>query len=184
MDQAVEPRVRRLVAEHLGVSDEDLAVDISLVDDLAADSLDLVELALAIEAEFGVSVPETLLEEIRTYGDVVEATLALAAERRRHETLRSTVPPVVRARVVSPNGHPQELERAGVLTPYAAEEIAADALRIGRGARLEITVPAEADDTTVAAVRQQFSWLGQRGIEVAVRRDHHGTTPASHTHAA
>jgi acyl carrier protein len=52
MDQSMEPRIRALVADHLGVEIDDLRADVSLVDDLAADSLDLVEIALAVEDAF------------------------------------------------------------------------------------------------------------------------------------
>ena len=57
----VEPRVRRLVADHLGVGTEELTRDVSLADELAVDSLDLVELALALETEFGISMSEATL---------------------------------------------------------------------------------------------------------------------------
>jgi acyl carrier protein len=76
MEQQVEPRVRRLVAESLGVGPEELTPEVSLTDDLAADSLDLVELAVALEAELGADVPARLLQQVRTYGDLVQATLA------------------------------------------------------------------------------------------------------------
>ena len=70
----VEPHVRRLVAEHLGVGREELLSGVSLRDDLAADSLDLVELAVALEGEFAIGVPERVLDEVRTYSDLVHAT--------------------------------------------------------------------------------------------------------------
>ncbi len=57
-DEVAEPRVRRLVAHCLGVGVGQLAPEVSLTDDLAADSLDLVELAITLEAEFGIVVPE------------------------------------------------------------------------------------------------------------------------------
>ena len=62
----MEPHVRRLVAEHLGVGVEELVSEVSLRDDLAADSLDLVELALALEGEFPIAVPERILDEVRS----------------------------------------------------------------------------------------------------------------------
>ena len=52
-----ELRVRRVVADALGVGLGELVREVSLRDDLAADSLDLVELALALEAKFGIRVP-------------------------------------------------------------------------------------------------------------------------------
>ena len=72
----VEPRVRRLVADHLGVGTEELTRDVSLADELAVDSLDLVELALALETEFGISVSEATLDDVRTYGELADAVCA------------------------------------------------------------------------------------------------------------
>jgi acyl carrier protein len=81
MDELVEPRARHLVAEQLGVRLEDLVAEVSLREDLAADSLDLVELSIALEGEFAIVVPARLLEEIRTYGDVIRATGVLIRAR-------------------------------------------------------------------------------------------------------
>ena len=81
----VEPRVRRVVAEQLGVNAEDLAADISLTDDLAADSLDLVELAIALENEMGVTIPESTIDEVRTFGDLLGTVHALIRQRRKAE---------------------------------------------------------------------------------------------------
>src|SRR5256712_14110282 len=77
----VEPRVRRVVAEQLGVSTEELTPDVSLTDDLAADSLDLLELTLALEAEFGIVISESTLERVRTYGDLRATVHALLPQR-------------------------------------------------------------------------------------------------------
>jgi acyl carrier protein len=73
-DESVEPRVRRLVSTHLGVGLEQLVADVSLRDDLAADSLDLAELALALEGTFTIVVPDRILASVRTYHDLVVAT--------------------------------------------------------------------------------------------------------------
>ena len=94
MRSLVEPRVRRLVAEHLGVAEEELSPELSLVEDLAADSLDFAELALAIEEELDLVMPEDVLEPIRTYDDLVEATARLA--RARLATQAPPIPVVVR----------------------------------------------------------------------------------------
>src|SRR5216117_3659969 len=118
MELFVEPSCRRLVADHLGVGVEQLVAGVSLRDDLAADSLDLVELAMALEAEFGIVVPEHILDRVRTYGDLVRA--------RRAAEVRAAKPPLgTWARVVlPPAGEPGgNLERAGWLTPYTAETI-------------------------------------------------------------
>jgi acyl carrier protein len=176
MFDLVEPRVRRLVADHLGVDVEELTHDVSLTDDLAADSLDLLELALVLEREFDVVVPESALEQVRTYGDLVHTVHGLGAGRRDGELVvdAQAAPTLVWARVCGPNGRVKgELQRAGWLTPYTAEEIAEDALRIGRGARLEVTVSPEVTDAGLARLQSEFSWLGRRGVQVSVRRDHH-----------
>jgi acyl carrier protein len=78
----IEPQLRRLVAEQLGVDPDELARDVSLREDLAADSLDLVELAVTLEHEFGIDVPERLLEDVRSYGELVETTVDLVRARR------------------------------------------------------------------------------------------------------
>src|SRR5439155_422002 len=103
--QHLELQVRSLVAEHLGVGSDELAPEVSLADDLAADSLDLVELALVLEGEFGIAVSESVLEEVRTYGQLVEAVRMLV--RRRDDEVASaaaTEPAPVRVRLVPAPG--------------------------------------------------------------------------------
>ena len=162
----LEASVRCLVADRLGVDVDELAPDVSLVDDLAADSLDFVEIAIAIEGELGVSVPQRLLDDVRTCGDLVHATLEVArgAPARRDEPTRV----VVRARVAGPVG---ALERVVALTPYAIQTIAEDARRMGRGAVLELTLLASADDVALVWVERRFSALSAHGIQVKVRRE-------------
>ena len=164
MREYAEPRLRRLVAEHLGVDPEELRPEVSLIDELAVDSLELIELALALEGELGIDIPERTIDEIRTYGDLAGAALALARGSQDLEAAVGSAPATVRSRVVSGVG--AALERAGTLTPYLVEEIAEDALAAGRAARLELTVPADTDDTGVAWLRGQFTGLGTRGVEV------------------
>src|SRR4029453_1169645 len=132
MRSLVEPRVRRLVAEHLGVAEEELSPELSLVEDLAADSLDFAGLGLAVEEELDLAVPEHVLDGVRTYGELVEAAVALA--RARLETQAPNVPGGARARRPAP-GAEGTLERTGLLTPYLAETLADDVLRSGPGAR-------------------------------------------------
>jgi len=169
----VEPRVRRVVAEQLGVNTEELTPDVSLTDDLAADSLDLLELTLALEAEFGIVVSESALERVRTYGDLRATVHALLPQR--HAAVRAGVTPLEGwARVVSSRGEASgEIQRVGLLTPYTAETIAEDALRAGPGARLEVAVLPEVSDAGLAELQDEFAWLGARGVQVSVRRDQH-----------
>ena len=168
MDHLFEARVRGLVAENLGISFDDLTPDVSLTDDLAADSLDLAALAIALEEEFGLTVPERTMAEVRTYGELVAATVTLA---RNGAEARPAVEPVrVWVRVVAP-GAGGVLERAEWLTPYAAETIIEHTLGAGPGAQLEVTVAEDGGDAGFRQVQQQFAWLSGRGVAVDVHRD-------------
>ena len=169
---SVEPHVRCVVAEHLGVGEEELAPEVSLSDDLAVDSLDLVDLALVLEGEFGITVPEAVLEDVRTYGELVKSVEALVREREAEAEHPSRDLMPVRVRVVPPPGRPAcDLQRADWLTPYTAQTIAEDALRNGPGARLEVSVPPDLSDAALAGFRAQLAWLDDRDIQVRVRRD-------------
>ena len=181
MHEFVEPHVRRLVVEHLGVGVEELVADVSLRDDLAADSLDLVELSMALEGEFAIVVPERILDEVRTYGDLIAATSLLIRARCEAEAGRAEGPARFWMRIVPAAGESSgTLERTGWLTPYTAETIAEDAVRAGRGARLEVTVGASTTEG-IARVQRQFARLGERGVQVTVRRDDRAAAPPVHS---
>ena len=62
----VEERVRKIVVEQLGVKEEEVTPEASFVDDLGADSLDTVELVMALEEEFGCEIPDEEAEKITT----------------------------------------------------------------------------------------------------------------------
>jgi acyl carrier protein len=165
---AIEPRIRTLVADRLGVEPTDLAPTVSLVEDLAADSLDLVEVALAVETELDVVLPDRVLERVRTYGDLVVACAERLAARGAGASIDRPVAPLpVHARV---HGERGVIEHTGTLTPYGAQAIADDARHAGRNARLDVTVPAEATDATVAAVHDRFAALTGHTVDVHVAR--------------
>ena len=65
-------RVKKIVIEHLGVEAEKVTEDASFIDDLGADSLDIVELVIAFEEEFGVEIPDDAAEKISTVNDAIE----------------------------------------------------------------------------------------------------------------
>jgi acyl carrier protein len=67
----IEQRVRKIVAEQLGVNEADIKNESSFVDDLGADSLDTVELIMSLEEEFGIEIPDEAAEKILTVGDAV-----------------------------------------------------------------------------------------------------------------
>ena len=75
------------------------------------------------------------------------------------------------SRVTPANLGASVLERSGSLTPYATETIADDALCLGAGARLEVSVSPSASDALVREVRTRLAWLLRRGIVVRVWRD-------------
>ena len=64
-------RVKKIVVEHLGVEADKVTEDASFIDDLGADSLDIVELVMAFEEEFSVEIPEDAAEKIATVKDAV-----------------------------------------------------------------------------------------------------------------
>ena len=68
----VEQQVKKIVAEQLGVKEEEVTNDASFVDDLGADSLDTVELVMALEEEFETEIPDEDAEKITTVKDAVE----------------------------------------------------------------------------------------------------------------
>ncbi len=65
--------LREIIADQLGVDEDEITMATDLIDDLNTDSLDLVEIMMAIEEHFGMEeVPEDELENLRTIGDIVE----------------------------------------------------------------------------------------------------------------
>ncbi len=69
---AVDKRVKEIVAEQLGRDVNEVTDGASFIDDLGADSLDIVELVMAMEDEFGIEIPDEEAEKIKTVKDVVE----------------------------------------------------------------------------------------------------------------
>ena len=68
---ALEDRVIELIVEQLGVSKEEAVSTASFIDDLGADSLDIVELVMALEEEFDIEIPDEDAEKIQTIGDAI-----------------------------------------------------------------------------------------------------------------
>ncbi len=68
----VEAKVKEIIVQQLGVDAEKVTADASFVDDLGADSLDVVELVMAFEEEFGVEIPDEAAEKIGTVKNAVE----------------------------------------------------------------------------------------------------------------
>ncbi len=71
MSQAIEERVRSIISDQLGVSEEEVKPESKFIEDLGADSLDIVELIMAMEEEFEIEIPDEEAEKIRNVNDVV-----------------------------------------------------------------------------------------------------------------
>jgi acyl carrier protein len=65
-------KLKGMIVDQLGVDEDSISMDSSFVDDLNADSLDMVELVMAMEQEFDISVPDEVAEKVGTVGDAVE----------------------------------------------------------------------------------------------------------------
>ena len=68
---SVEAKVKSIIAEQLGVGEDEINADSAFIEDLGADSLDIVELVMALEEEFGISIPDEEAENIKTVGDAI-----------------------------------------------------------------------------------------------------------------
>ena len=72
MAEAVADRVRAIIAEQLGVKVEEVTDSASFIEDLGADSLDTVELVMALEEEFGIEIPDEDAEKMTNVGDAIK----------------------------------------------------------------------------------------------------------------
>ena len=68
---ALDERVAEIIVEQLGVSQDEVVAEASFIDDLGADSLDIVELVMAMEEEFNVEIPDEDAEKIQTIGAAI-----------------------------------------------------------------------------------------------------------------
>lgn len=68
---SIEAKVKSIIADQLGVGEEEIKPDSSFIEDLGADSLDIVELVMAMEEEFEVEIPDDDAENIKTVGDAI-----------------------------------------------------------------------------------------------------------------
>jgi acyl carrier protein len=156
----LESRVCRVLARELGVPVQRLALDVVLDRDLGRPPAAVVSIAAALEAEFGIIIPERRLRAVRTCRHLLNATLAQAAECVDDR-------PLVSARVVPPAAG-TDVHYTGVLTPDTARSLAEQAFRAGPGTRLDVHVLEDADDLDLGWVAEQFAWLHARGVRVGV----------------
>jgi acyl carrier protein len=69
---SIEARVRSIIADQLGISEDEIKPESKFIEDLGADSLDIVELIMAMEEEFQTEIPDEEAEKIRAVGDAIE----------------------------------------------------------------------------------------------------------------
>lgn len=72
MTQDIEAKVKEIIVEQLGVDPQEVTPNASFVNDLGADSLDTVELVMALEEKFNIQIPEEEAEKIQTVGQAIE----------------------------------------------------------------------------------------------------------------
>ncbi|MGE5614215.1 MAG: acyl carrier protein [Bacillota bacterium] len=65
-------RIKKIIVDQLGVEEDDVQMESSFIEDLGADSLDIVELIMALEEEFDIEIPDSEAEKISTVADAVE----------------------------------------------------------------------------------------------------------------
>jgi acyl carrier protein len=71
-EQTIEQRVKKIIVEQLSVNADQVAPEAKFIEDLGADSLDTVELVMALEEEFGIEVPDEQAEKLQSVGDVIK----------------------------------------------------------------------------------------------------------------
>ena len=64
-------KIRTILSEQLSVEEDKITLSSNIIDDLGADSLDLVDMAMPVEDEFGIELPEEMLEKVQTVEDVI-----------------------------------------------------------------------------------------------------------------
>lgn len=77
----IEEKVKECIVSQLGVNEDEVTPSASFIDDLGADSLDVVELVMAFEEKFGIEIPDEDTEKIRTVGDAVKYIEEKAANK-------------------------------------------------------------------------------------------------------
>lgn len=168
--ELLEPELRALVADRLGVEREWLTPDASLAHDLAVDSARLAEVVVEVERRFGVIIDEPVMDRLQSYGDLVDAVI-----EARRDLPQPPGPAVFVRTAVRPRRDGRAIvARSAWLSPYTVETIGADARRAGPGATLAITVSAGAPFATIAHVERAFAFLAHLGVAVEVKHEQIG----------
>jgi acyl carrier protein len=171
VSELADARLRQLVAERLGLNALQLRADASLTDDLGADATDLLEIAVALEEEFGLQVSDAVLGSVRTYGDLAASVASLLRSLAESDAAELPASGIVRVRVIRnrPDHHGTVL-RATRLTRRVIESLVEEELWPGGVARLEVACAGNTTDGQLAALAQRLAWLRTRGVQVSVQR--------------
>ena len=71
-EKSIEQRIKDIIVEQLGVNADQVTPEAKFIEDLGADSLDTVELVMALEEEFGLEIPDEEADKLQTVGDVIK----------------------------------------------------------------------------------------------------------------
>ncbi len=71
-EKSIEQRVKKIIVDQLGVKEDQVTPEAKFIEDLGADSLDTVELVMALEEEFGQEIPDEEAEKLQSVGDVIK----------------------------------------------------------------------------------------------------------------
>jgi acyl carrier protein len=163
---AVGDMIKSIVIEQLGVDDDEVTIEASFTDDLGADSMDLVELVMAVEEEFGIDIPDEDAEKISTVKELIEYVIA-------HPLDGAEPPPAVEPKKPDIGATPSP---GGTWTPDVA---ASDPSAVGDDATPDVGATAtddepDDDDTIYAVVvnaEQRYSiWPADKNDPAGWRR--------------
>ena len=99
MSEDISSKVKKIVADHLGIDEAKVTEEASFIDDLGADSLDTVELVMAFEEEFGSEISDSDAEKILTVGDAVKFIEEITG-KRYNNNVRKNITRLVREKVI------------------------------------------------------------------------------------
>jgi acyl carrier protein len=174
-----EARLRQLVAERLGVDPAQLDTHSNLAQDLGADEIDLLEIAVAAEEEFGVVVSDAALGGVRTYGDLWAAFALLLQNLTDSDAAELLASGTARVRVIR---HPPDNEggtlRATRITPRVVENLIDEVSWTKGAVGVEVTCAPDTTDRQLACIAQRLACLRDRGVQVSVQRTGPDTAPS------
>ena len=172
----IEPTLRRIIGESLGVKAERIQAHAALVADLGIDPLDVLDVMTRVESVVGIAFPEGEIDALRTFEDLVIVTRALLSVRLAAEQ-PMPAPVLGRLRIGGSGG---TLERVVTLTPYDCETLADDLAASQGGDDREISLPRSASAGALATLDAALLSSRLGGRRTTVRR----LAPARATHDA